>query len=1565
MDQWLDSLSEDWISQPRTSHSNSIVQTPPGNSSRESNVAQSRIPRYNPRSVSKAGAPVTTLAEPRVSSSADPKVALNESSLSDINVSQRRRRKVLADTSSPIPESKKKSRRQPSLSSLSSVRQSTVQRQPAQHLPLKEEVSVQSTLGWKRRVLHGDIASGDHCDLFSPIGLEKVFKPPPLMARTNLERGANVNPVFANGNRSSPLCLLKENKAPRTGSGRPTKDQLSGLPSLKTPEIPKIKRKKVDAGTGLEKPCDLNGGEQALTKANREMPRSSTSSISQRSTESMSRRGPNKPQSLKPVALAAEAIQLPGTGFLHVESGAGVDEPAVRIEDSYNTSNQEQYAENISPFHISRQRSGAGHIDYVAVDMSMHQLRMQMEDLGFQQNRHISPTGDNGIDDTDAQCLEGSLLMGDQNRDWTSHSLPEGLSAGTDVLVANGGFVNTRRGGYSNEGSFQRRPLSPSSSTPGDIPSLNSSPSSSSSLIREKRTKSTSPIRPSKLSPFPRTPERQRVNNSSPQERTRSSGSPLKLFDKYDTFTNERLVRRMSKFEETNHQGTIEKNRSQSKRDVDRMTPKASSPKPNQGSNKQTSGASQLPNKARVSSFGDGNLDGHDFTCEKRPISQNPVELDKDNDGSVAELDRGAFRFALRSKPSPQFHRSTKRSLSSSSANYFSSSYSGPREEFDAQGSVKLKISRSIEDNEESSRNAQGKRISRSPPKNPQPKRRRTIQRSGLETEACQVNIAVEVKPVVGRKRKDALYDGQSQAADPRILAMRHILRPRAASQNSSQSQNGLGAEVVEVEEHKSQALKSAEFEDRDADHPTQEVVADELANFTLDMVQNAARGSRQVSLTTADFFTEAQQIMSLIRAERLPQNSPGIPEESEVELEEKDGSFEEESTKDEFSRPPSRAGITERRQRDPAQVDPRVIGLLRQFEDKDDLGIALPPSLTSLHIKQPGEHPFGTGNSRSSSAESDPPNIRILDRKPTGETPTRAQHAKTRSFGSNTNSDPSTGRSVQAASSSGSRTKMVIAPATISHLLSDQMAGMIFDRERQVWVKHKSSPNPDAQNGGDSESSDRDLLGEIPDLSVDELDEIQRIKSSAASFKGIRSNSDGISKLDYAKPCVAQEEKSHHGRVSQDDRPRTAEGAPLPNKEESSVESKFSRFTSSGPIPETRATSWGEEALQQKRSAVQAANSTSSTIDYQREHDEEVEHEINILEGRESRSPARSSQRHHQPRVVTVAFSSPLVNQVQTPYAFNSRPESWDDDEDLIDELDDSPICSDPLPGRSTMKRHPAHSGQRPSYRPTSRPSRRVSLENRSYPARPMSRLDEQDEISFLQCAGNGANASLMVLSTPLNFKSSAIGPHIPSTSQRSSVGFHLSPLADFTIHQTDASHLGRRDRVERRGLLAPHEVEGGLALATQNLVKQLTNIEPYEPYWDFIRSIDLHKRGIGSLYMLNEYCPCIEELDVSENCLDQLDGAPPSIRDLKICRNQLSDMTAWAHLQNLQYLDVSHNQIQSLRGFQGLVHLRELIADDNLIETLEGVFDHDGIIRLSLRENNLLSFDFEGTNL
>lgn len=1527
-------------------------------------MSQSRIPRYIPRSVSNGGAPVAKMVERRSSYTADTKKsALNESSSSNINASQRRALNGTAKIGSPSSESRKNCRRHPSKGSLPSARQDTVQHQPSRRSPLKEGWSPQSTPEWKRRVLQGDIGSRPQCDLFSPIGLEKVFKPPIPGSRTNLRRGAKANTAVPKAQPLSSPYPPSGKMTPPTGSTEKAQSSVSSLAKL--PDDTEGQYDTANAPTDSEISLETKAKEQTHTRARTEFESSSTSTTSQQSAECISQRGSHMSPSSKSGTLLHEAVQTSVPFSPRAESAPSIHEAPAPIENSGNISIQDQDFENLSPFHVSRHHTGGGRIDYVAVDMSMYQPRTQMDEvLVEQQHRLFSSPSDDDADPTVAKSSEENLLVDIENKDWTSHSLPEGLSAGTDVFAANGGFVNTRRGGYSNDGSFQRRPLSPSSFPSFDISRSKSSTSFSGSVVRDTKIKAPPQIMPAEHLPLPRTPEKQRDKNSS-HERTRSSGSPLKLFDKYDTFTNDRLSRRMSKFEEAMHQ---DENRAQSRRGH-WTTPKDSMSQPGQPPKQQSSRRSQQRGNVRLCSFGDGDLDGHSFTCKRLSMSSHPSEVDEDRKSSTTEVVHRIFTFEPGLKFNSPYRKSAKRHLSSSSAPFGVNSAGG---EDDPQGSVRTMINltklEKMDEMEETLRNAQGKRISHSPGKNPQPKRRRTIYRPEVDHEISLVNTAIEVQPVVGRKRKDALYDGQSQAADPKILAMRQMLRPRSStySQNGSQNRTAPEGGPIEVTENNSHSIKtfrSPQLEDTEVDRPTEEL-ADELANFTLGMVQNMANGSRKASVTTADFFNEAQQIMKLIRAERLPQSSPEIAEESEADSGENGDFLAEDSTRDEFSRPPSRDGVTSRKQREPAPVDPKVIGLLRQFEDQEDLGITLPSSLKSLHIKKPNQDAASTGDSERNILESDPPNVRILERKHSDKVSTSG--TKVHSYGSHGTSDPSTGRSLQGASSSGSRNKMVIAPATVSHLLSDQMAGMVFDREKQVWVKQKitlKGGDLDVENCAGSETTDRDLLGEIPDLIVDELEEMQRVKEAAASFKRMGSNSDGISRLHYPKACESQEAECCRVEESQDNRPRTVQGAHLPGNEDSSVQSKVSRFASSGPVPETRTTSWADEELQQTRSVVEVANSPTSSIDRHEQHDEEVEHEIKILEGRESRAPVRSNKRDRQPRVVTVAFSSPLVDQTQTPYTHNRGPESWDDEGDLIDDLDDSPIRFDSRPDPSTMKSHSARSCRRSIYRSA---SRRVSLENRSYIARPMSRLDEQDEISFLQCTAGGPNVSLeVVLSTPLTLNRGNLGPRLPSTGQRSSVGFHLSPLADFTVHQTDASHLGRHDRANRRGLLALHEVEGGLSLATQNLVKRLTDIEPYEPYWDFIRTINLQKRGLTSLCMLDEYCPSIEELDVSDNTLAQLDGAPSSIRDLKICRNQLSDLTAWAHLRNLQYLDVSYNQIHNLRGFQGLVHLRELIADGNQIESLDGVLTHDGLISLSLRGNRVRMVDFEETNL
>jgi Leucine-rich repeat (LRR) protein len=147
--------------------------------------------------------------------------------------------------------------------------------------------------------------------------------------------------------------------------------------------------------------------------------------------------------------------------------------------------------------------------------------------------------------------------------------------------------------------------------------------------------------------------------------------------------------------------------------------------------------------------------------------------------------------------------------------------------------------------------------------------------------------------------------------------------------------------------------------------------------------------------------------------------------------------------------------------------------------------------------------------------------------------------------------------------------------------------------------------------------------------------------------------------------------------------------------------------------------------------------------------------------------------------------------------------------------------------------------------------------------------------------------------------------------------------------------------------------------------LIKYITDVEPYEPYWEDIRRLDLRKKGLITLHRLNEFCPRLEELDASDNDIGQLSGAPPTIRHLRIQRNCLSSLTAWGHLVNLQYLDVSGNGLENLDGFSGLIHLRELKANDNKIHNIDGILDLNGLLSLKLKNNALSVVDFEGSEL
>ncbi len=258
------------------------------------------------------------------------------------------------------------------------------------------------------------------------------------------------------------------------------------------------------------------------------------------------------------------------------------------------------------------------------------------------------------------------------------------------------------------------------------------------------------------------------------------------------------------------------------------------------------------------------------------------------------------------------------------------------------------------------------------------------------------------------------------------------------------------------------------------------------------------------------------------------------------------------------------------------------------------------------------------------------------------------------------------------------------------------------------------------------------------------------------------------------------------------------------------------------------------------------------------------------------------------------------------------------------------------------------------------------MSLDGQPFVGRSISRIDEQNEDSpERELSMVRQPDEEKVVATPARTRPAASMALVPSA-KTSNWSFHLSPLPDFTVNQVDHSHhlevsyiAGRMHHSSLR------QVHGTFALAVEDMVKHITDVEPYEPYWEYLRRLDLRGKGLITLHRLKEFCLRIEELDVSNNQIGQLADVPHSVRNLRIRKNCLSSLTSWSHLTNLQYLDVSGNQLESLEGFGSLVHLRELRADGNKIRNIDGILDLDGLLVLKLSGNQLTAVDFEASEL
>ncbi|KAF8251595.1 hypothetical protein K440DRAFT_595759 [Wilcoxina mikolae CBS 423.85] len=513
--------------------------------------------------------------------------------------------------------------------------------------------------------------------------------------------------------------------------------------------------------------------------------------------------------------------------------------------------------------------------------------------------------------------------------------------------------------------------------------------------------------------------------------------------------------------------------------------------------------------------------------------------------------------------------------------------------------------------------------------------------------------------------------------------------------------------------------------------------------------------------------------------------------------------------------------------------------------------------------------------------------------------------------------------------------------PEVLSHHLATKTTNdMTFDKNTLAWV----SRTP-AKEGED------DPLKDISDLTVDSKEEERVLELARNQWGALGSTPDGVEKSGVWRSSRVIDESDLRGidcGPSGDtwDKSHWSNSRALSSSvgSASSQRTNDSEFDVHNARTVTRTTSYGtEEAIEEEVKETDVA-----------QHDHDDNGEDNSDEKR-----AVDKIQTLPPGFASGGFSSsPLKNEVIL------------DDGDG-DDNDDDDLDVDGFLEHGSLRRS-GRSNSSFSYHSV---SRRKSI-GKTFIGRPVSRITEVEEEAShkirrpdleREFGRLSLSSALTPLQTPFKSQLSAIPP--PSTKKKGDVSFYLSPLPDisYRFETTEALiSLELSYITSRRGPKATSKaVEASFSIAQSNLVKHLTDVEPYDPYWDFIKCLKLSDRKLETLYTLNEFCPRVAELDASNNELGQLTGVPESVMNLNVQRNCLTNVTFFGHLTNLQFLDISGNGLESLDALAPCLHLRELKVDNNALTNIEGVFKIEGLLSLRCRHNRLESVDFAKSEL
>ncbi|KAF5024253.1 hypothetical protein F66182_3685 [Fusarium sp. NRRL 66182] len=1470
---WLDSLSEDWVSQPRSD--SSALQLPP---LKETPVKDTQSPKPKPKETPsriprRALGPRPQTANPHDSSAN----VLNERTANNINISSPRHIR---------PSQNVKVIHRPYLSrSVSASTSASVVHNTVQHK--SSPGRTQDTPEWKRRLVYGEVQYGEQRDLFcsAATGLQDMFKPPDASEDGADGEERQESSIMPSSPPSYPQRITSHDLEPELGQ----LDELDELDELEDPES-------LYPNDVTPSPSPRRVKKEIKYKLNVED--SMVSSVQDAETPSRQRDEIHRDESCLSAPLDAN----------RKTSGQSV----IRNED-------------FSPILIGKQSDKDGNMDFAPVELQADRLKQKLEALRVNQML-LDPAVDprTGFDGP--------------SQDGSAHV------ENTDDYATRGGFLNTQRGSRSADDSFRYRDLSPGlgvdtsgmlaeeslqASTPKQFPSI--------------RTEFTNPYQNDyfNLSPnLPRAPFPSPDKKQIPGRSAPSGQSPLKLFGPYDTFTNQTLLRRISQFEEGI--SAIPSRQSlgspvhydQTNSLVNERSEAMSTPALPTQAHKPFGGRS-------FSQFGVGDFEGYEFSEEVSYASQGDAAYsDKENNAPQSPDFNPLEPSFLSPKrlPTPdeselQVRRRRNKSTSSSSSKHHrtmsSSSHRHSKSLSAANGAP------SDVDTPKRDTASESKRPRTSPSKDPTPKRRRTLHRSdiafGREDWLDGVESASrDMQSVMGKKRKDA-RPGDFQLANPSVLAMRAMLRPCSPSPSRGSS----------LRSRQNLTIRS----DDDVVHelPKKSPIR-ALQEETLGLSSDG-EVDRKPSIRTQDFVDQAAQIMAMIRNQV---RQPGLSsvEESEAEngtpeAEDLEDSYQE-STGEPLSRPPSREGKPMPRipQR---QDDPELIDRLKKYQEMSDMGDIITLSMRSMGLvkeairaDQEIEREI-EGNVRNRADGSivtedqfvsDPPNIRLT----TGPTHDGSPVSPARDYYSQSSGASST-RTYPTASSHGSETRKTIMPESVSHLIPDRVGSMYLDKQNNIWIKKKESFTRKTMNILPSDSED-DPFASIPDLSVDLTREMANLVLSTAK----KTSSGG-------SPSQARSPTS----PSKSSKPRSIRG--------------FTTLSPDAPLSPDMASLAREEF---EKLDARVMETSELDLDKSLEGDSSFHHEI------ASSTPSTTTKK----RNLTISFSSPVASVIQDVVLAEDLDNLEDDPEFHNDQLSNNPSPRK-SPGYVSVGKSALKNGNQGSVR-----NRASSRSGPAFVPRPVSRIDEQDEDSTIELPhddqrqvsiigdtsiishktpdGRRASLSFVFNRTPNhNFHSvsaddsAVIGQNVGKLS--------LSPLSEFTLNNPDQSYgfevsyvMGRRHMATGNGS------KKVMSMTIRELVDKLSEVEPFEPYWEDITDLDLQEKRLGSLHMLDQFCGKLVTLDASKNALGHLDGVPPSVRQLKVSQNMLTELTSWDHLMNLQYVDISGNEVRSLSALRGLMHLRSIRADNNQLTSLDGLDTHDGLLSLRARDNLIEEVDF-----